>query len=110
LILSRLKQQLEFGRMHAAREHRQVLMRWALQLPQVVSRDLDARRERLARAQLRLTLLDPGLVLHRGYAWLTQDDGQAVTSVSDIHDGQPLLATLADGRVPMIVAGQPLKL
>lgn len=109
LTLSRLKQQLEFGRMHAAREHRQVLMRWAQRLPQVVSRDLDARRQRLARAQLRLTLLDPGLVLHRGYAWLTQDDGQAVTSVSDIHDGQPLLATLADGRVPMTVAGQPLK-
>jgi len=109
LILSRLAQQLEFGRVHSGREHRQVLMRWAQRLPQVVRHDLDTRRERLARAQLRLTLLDPSLVLHRGYAWLTQDNGQAVTSVDSIHAGQPLLATLADGRVPMIVAGQPLK-
>jgi len=109
LMLSRLAQQLEFGRMHAAREHREVLKSWAQRLPQVVRHDMDARRERLARAQLRLTLLDPSLVLNRGYAWLTQENGQAVTSVDNIQPGQPLLATLADGRVPMVVSGQPLK-
>jgi len=109
LTLSRLAQQLEFGRMHAAREHRQALMRWAQQIPQIVSRDLLARRERLARAELRLTLLDPGLVLHRGYAWLTQENGQAVTSVNNIQAGQPLWATLADGRLPVVVTGQPLQ-
>ena len=109
LMLNRFAQQLQFGRTHALREHRQVLLRWAQQLPQAVSHDVDFRRERLARAQLRLDLLDPRLVLQRGYAWLTQENGQALTSVQNIHLGQTLMATLADGQVPLTVAGQPLK-
>jgi len=109
LMLSRFAQQLQFGRTHAVREHRQVLLRWAQQLPQAVSHDVDGRRERLARAQLRLDLLDPRLVLQRGYAWLTQENGQALSSVQNIHLGQSLIATLADGQVPLTVAGQPLK-
>ena len=109
LILSRFAQQLQFGRTHAVREHRQVLLRLVQRLPQAVSHDLDGRRERLARAQLRLDLLDPRLVLQRGYAWLTQENGQALTSVQNIHLGQSLMATLADGQVPLTVAGQPLK-
>jgi exodeoxyribonuclease VII large subunit len=109
LMLNRFAQQLQFGRTHAVREHRQVLLRWAQQLPQAVSHDVDGRRERLARAQLRLDLLDPRLVLQRGYAWLTQENGQALSSVQNIHLGQSLIATLADGQVPLTVAGQPLK-
>jgi len=109
LMLSRLAQQLQFGRTHAVREHRQVLLRLLQRLPQAVSHDLDGRRERLARARLRLDLLDPRLVLQRGYAWLTQENGQALVSVQNIQLGQQLMATLADGQVPLTVAGQPLK-
>ena len=109
LMLNRFAQQLQFSRTHAVREHRQALLRWAQQLPQAVNHDVGGRRERLARAQLRLDLLDPRLVLQRGYAWLTQENGQALTSVQNIHLGQPLMATLADGQVPLNVAGQPLK-
>ena len=61
-------------------------------------------RERLHRAALRLGLLDPKLVLQRGFAWLSDVDGQAVTSVAQTAEGQALQATLADGVVDLRVA------
>ncbi len=61
-------------------------------------------RERLHRAALRLELLDPKLVLQRGFAWLSDADGHAVTSVAQTTQGQALQATLADGVVDLRVA------
>jgi exodeoxyribonuclease VII large subunit len=61
-------------------------------------------RERLHRAALRLDLLDPKLVLQRGFAWLSDADGHAVTSVAQTTEGQALQATLADGVVDLRVA------
>jgi exodeoxyribonuclease VII large subunit len=61
-------------------------------------------RERLHRAALRLELLDPKLVLQRGFAWLSDADGQAITSVAQTTEGQALQATLADGVVDLRVA------
>ncbi len=72
-------------------------------LPVMVRRQMDQQRERLARAQLRLELLDPKLVLQRGYAWLSDAQGHAIASVRQIHSGQPLTATLADGEVDLTV-------
>jgi exodeoxyribonuclease VII large subunit len=51
-----------------------------------------------------LQLLDPKLVLQRGFAWLSDANGQAVTSVSQTQEGQALQATLADGVVDLRVA------
>jgi exodeoxyribonuclease VII large subunit len=61
-------------------------------------------RERLHRAALRLELLDPKLVLQRGFAWLSDANGQAITSVTQTTEGQALEATLADGVVELRVA------
>ncbi len=61
-------------------------------------------RERLQRAALRLELLDPKLVLQRGFAWLSDPQGQAISSVAQTHEGQALQATLADGVVDLRVA------
>jgi len=61
-------------------------------------------RERLHRAALRLELLDPKLVLQRGFAWLSDAKGQAVTSVAQTTEGQALQATLADGVVDLTVS------
>ena len=61
-------------------------------------------RERLQRAALRLELLDPKLVLQRGFAWLSDEQGQAVSSVAQTAEGQALQATLADGVVDLRVA------
>lgn len=57
----------------------------------------------LERARLRLELLDPRLVLQRGYALLADAAGKPVTSVSQVQDGQPLVASVADGDIPVTV-------
>ncbi len=81
--------------------------RWARaleQLPARRSRDGERRQQRLERAALRLGLLDPSLVLRRGYAWLTDEQGQAITRATDTRVGQPVKATLADGTVDLTVS------
>ena len=65
-------------------------------------------KDRLARASLRLELLNPQLVLQRGYAWLANADGVAITRVGQTHEGQPLRATLMDGQVDLTVASPRL--
>jgi exodeoxyribonuclease VII large subunit len=52
---------------------------------------------------LRLGLLDPKLVLQRGFAWLSDEQGVAVSSVSQTKVGQSVQATLADGVVDLSV-------
>ena len=59
------------------------------------------RRAQCTQAQLRLQALDPALVLARGYAWLSNRGGRAVTSVHQIAPGQVLTAVLADGSVEL---------
>jgi exodeoxyribonuclease VII large subunit len=59
------------------------------------------------RLAMRLDLLDPRLVLQRGYALLTDaQSGHALTSVADLHDGQAVRAALADGEVDLQVVPQ----
>jgi exodeoxyribonuclease VII large subunit len=55
---------------------------------------LRTRQERLA---LHLEMLDPRLVLSRGYAWLEGSEGQAITQVAQLEPGQAVLARLSDG-------------
>ena len=60
---------------------------------------------RCERLEMRLQLLDPRLVLQRGYALLTDAaSGQPVTSATQTHVGQALRAALADGEVAVRVA------
>ncbi|HRM54906.1 MAG TPA: exodeoxyribonuclease VII large subunit, partial [Ottowia sp.] len=73
-------------------------------LPAALARQLGAAHERLERAALRLSLLDPQLVLERGYAWLEDADGRPVTRAAQTTPGQALAATLADGKVDLTVA------
>ncbi len=67
-------------------------------------RQLQSQDDRLKRAQLRLGLLDPSLVLKRGYAWLTMDNGQTLTSVAQARAGAHVRASLTDGTVELQVA------
>jgi len=77
----------------------------------IESRLTQALRTRLQRAaqvldhsRLRLELLDPRLVLQRGYALLSDEQGRPVSSVRQTHAGQALRAALADGEVDLTVA------
>ncbi|MES2936732.1 MAG: exodeoxyribonuclease VII large subunit [Pseudomonadota bacterium] len=64
---------------------------------------LDTARTRLDRLRLRLELMDPKLVLQRGYALLTDERGDAITSVGQAHPGEAVRAVLADGEVALQV-------
>jgi exodeoxyribonuclease VII large subunit len=67
------------------------------------SRQLERERQRLARCEAALGALNPRLVLQRGYAWLSDADGRAVTQASSTRAGQALRASLADGEVDLRV-------
>jgi exodeoxyribonuclease VII large subunit len=72
-------------------------------LPREITGSLQRRQHQLERAKLRLELLDPKLVLQRGYAWLADLQGQPITAAKMTHIGQPVRATLADGEVDLTV-------
>jgi exodeoxyribonuclease VII large subunit len=85
--------------------------RRGLQLDQLAQRlmraaavDAQARCRRLDAFGQRLDALDPQHVLARGYAWLTDEQGHLLHSIRQLRIGQPLQATLADGRAALTVA------
>jgi len=76
--------------------------------PRLLAASAERSEHRLERARLRLELLDPRLVLERGYAWLEDMQGQPLGSVRLTQVGQPVRATLADGQVDLTVAARRL--
>lgn len=76
------------------------------QFPLEMARSLAQRRERLTHAAMRLQLLDPALVLQRGYAWLTDPAGCAITRAQQLAPGDAVRARLADGSVDLTVDGR----
>jgi exodeoxyribonuclease VII large subunit len=109
------RQQMQLGRLEQRMRHATLLKLQRLaqtqqalesDFPQAMQRRLARQAEGLDRAALRLDLLDPRLVLQRGYALLMDPDGQAVTSVRQAHAGDAVRATLADGTLDLTV-GQP---
>ena len=76
------------------------------QLERALGQTIQNNHQRIQRAQLRLGLLDPKLVLQRGFAWLSDEKGQAVSSIAQAKVGQPVRATLADGVVDLTVSSK----
>ena len=104
LQLARLAQRMRHGvllKMQRLAQRQQAL---EAQLPQALQRSVAQNAERLDRAALRLELLDPRLVLQRGYALMTDTSGQAVTSIRQAQPGDALRATLSDGAVDVTVS------
>jgi exodeoxyribonuclease VII large subunit len=93
--------QAVLGRMRSAQDG--IARRGALHVQAMAGR-LAVSTQRLDRLTLRLQLLDPRLVLQRGYALLTDTRGHAITSVAQTHAGQQLHAALADGEVAVTVS------
>ncbi len=75
--------------------------RWA-RTPDFV---LEQRARQLEGLAARLRALDPQRVLRRGYCWLTDSLGAALTSVKQIEVGERLHAVLADGAAEVTVTG-----
>ncbi|ABM60578.1 exodeoxyribonuclease VII large subunit [Verminephrobacter eiseniae] len=104
LQLARLAQRMRHGVLLKMQQLGQTQQALQTQLPQQLRRRLGQHAERLERTALHLELLDPRLVLQRGYALLTDTGGQAVTRVRQARPGAALRATLADGTVDVTVA------
>jgi exodeoxyribonuclease VII large subunit len=100
-------QALQQSMQHALRSSLQVRHHALSQVqgnfPRAAGQALQRLQESCARAELRLQAQDPALVLRRGYAWLTQQDGRPVSSVGQLRAGQNLQATLADGTADLCV-------
>ena len=71
----------------------------ALRLRRAVSVLCALQQQRLAAHAARLDALDPRRVLARGYAWLSDADGVALTTTARLEPGQRIAAVLADGRI-----------
>ncbi len=79
-------------------------------LAQWSDRHARAWREQLARAhraleqaQLRLGLLDPALVLERGYAWLSDASGKPIVDGRGLNPGERIQASLSHARLELSV-------
>ena len=103
LRLAHHAQRLHFAVLSRRERLAQVPRSMAVDFPLKFERALVQRRERLERVALRLRLLDPALVLQRGYAWLTDADGRAIVSANSLHAGDAVVARLADGEVDLTV-------
>jgi len=103
LRLAHHAQRLHFAVLSRRERLAQVPRSIAAEFPLKFERALVQRRERLERVALRLRLLDPALVLQRGYAWLTDADGRAIVSAKNLHAGDAVVARLADGEVDLTV-------
>ncbi len=77
----------------------QALTFQASRLQRAALAQLKGHRQAQAHLAARLEGLDPSRVLKRGYAWLTDADGTALTSVAGIRVEQAIRAVLADGHV-----------
>jgi len=77
----------------------------AAALPKALQTALGRLNERSGRMALRLDALNPQRILQRGYAWLADDQGHAITRVEGLWEGQKLTATLIDGAVDLRVVG-----
>lgn len=71
--------------------------------PKKINAAIRLHTQRVATAALRLQLLDPALVLQRGYALLQTPGGELVRSVRQAPPATALRARLADGEIDLTV-------
>jgi exodeoxyribonuclease VII large subunit len=94
---------LQSAARHFLQQKEQHEQRLKVQLPAALQRAWQQQARRLERASLRLNLLDPHLVLARGYAMLSDDQGNTIASCQQTAPGQAVIATLVDGTVDLRV-------
>ena len=97
------QQHLKFAVKGQIASQRQQVQSLQTQWPNQVKSTLSRMQERLARSERGLALLDPQLVLRRGYAWLADEAGSTVVDAAQVQAGQALRATLAKGQIDLTV-------
>ncbi|CAM3833393.1 exodeoxyribonuclease VII large subunit [Paracidovorax anthurii] len=106
--LARLAQRMRHGMLLNLQRLAQAQEGLGGHLPKAVGRCVALHAQRVDHAALRLELLDPRLVLRRGYALLTDAQGHPVTSASQARTGDALRAAVADGHIDLTVAAPRL--
>jgi exodeoxyribonuclease VII large subunit len=101
--LMRMHQSLQYGFKSQVQAQKQMLSRHSEHLPRLLQQNFQLHHQRNLNMGTRLGLLDPHLVLERGYAWLTDETGRALTHASDFQANQSVTASLADGQVNLQV-------
>ena len=101
--LARLGQSMQFALKAHIKQQQQSIQTKTSNLPRALQMNVQNQQRGLINLQTRLGLLDPHLVLERGYAWLTDETGQALTHAKDFKPQQDVSATLADGQVKLKV-------
>ncbi len=104
LRLERQAQRLQYAVRARLTQQQNLLPALQAGLARTLHLRLSSAHERLSRASLRLELMDPKIILRRGYALLSDLEGVAITSARQTKPGQPLRATLADGEVDLTVS------
>lgn len=103
LQLSRQAQRLRHAMLLKLQHLSQNQKAFQANFPNILRRSLEQQRHKLDRIDLRMQLLDPRLVLQRGYALLTDEQGRPVTQVGQAVPGAALKAQLSDGAVDVVV-------
>ncbi|MDB5851226.1 MAG: exodeoxyribonuclease large subunit, partial [Rhodoferax sp.] len=101
--LSPQAQRLRSESLANVERHRNRWRQLEAEFPQKLQTRLMRSHERLDRAQRSLALLDPRLVLQRGYALLSTADGRPLSSVAQAAAGDAVHADLADGALDLAV-------
>nr|WP_297746925.1 exodeoxyribonuclease VII large subunit [Hydrogenophaga sp.] len=101
--LMRLQHRLQNGVRLSAQQQGARLQALQTALPVALHRVLERQDTRLQRCEVALAMLDPRLVLQRGYAFLTNEQGLALTRAAQALPGQAVRATLADGELGLHV-------
>jgi exodeoxyribonuclease VII large subunit len=109
--LGRQRQALTMAahRMQAAAQQQ---LRWPLKdlagheqaLRRALAQRLSRERDTLRWHAQHLQSLDPARVLQRGYAWLQDGSGQALTHAAQASVGQSVIAVMQDGHLGLTVA------
>ena len=101
--LARLQHRLHSGFLLSAQHQRSQVRALALALPSTLQRALRQKQDRLDRQAGSLALLDPHLVLERGYAYLTDKAGNTISRTTQTQPGQSVRGTLSDGQIELTV-------
>ncbi|MGH6646569.1 exodeoxyribonuclease VII large subunit [Aquabacterium sp.] len=81
---------------------------WQSRLTRAVAQRQTQAHHRVDALQNRLHALDPQRVLERGYAWLSDANGHAITKASQAAIGSALDVVLADGRLQVEVSSRSI--
>ena len=101
--LARLQHRLQSGLLLTAQQQRHRVQALASALPPAVGRAFHQQKDRWQRQASALALLDPQLVLQRGYAYLSDEMGNTISRTNQARPGQALRATLSDGQIGLSV-------